>query len=130
MCAMCAAWPSNCNRSSMPQRDFACLNLQPRHWAMLRELLVRYTPHAEAWAYGSRVNGTGHDTSDLDIVLRHPTDVSQDVPGWDELRQALQDSALPILVDLHLWSRLPATFRANIETDYVVLPMGRDEENS
>lgn len=26
----------------MPQRDFACLNLQPRHWAMLRELLVRY----------------------------------------------------------------------------------------
>ena len=34
----------------MPQRDFACLNLQPRHWAMLRELLVRYTPHAEAWA--------------------------------------------------------------------------------
>ena len=114
----------------MPQRDFACLNLQPRHWAMLRELLVRYTPHAEAWAYGSRVNGTGHDTSDLDIVLRHPSDVSQDVPGWDELRQALQDSALPILVDLHLWSRLHATFRANIETDYVVLPTGRDEENS
>ena len=107
----------------MPQRDFACLNLQPRHWAMLRDLLARYTPDAQAWAYGSRVNGTGHDTSDLDIVLRHSTDVSQDVPGWDDLREALQDSPLPILVDLHLWSRLPPSFHANIEADYVVLPI-------
>lgn len=110
----------------MPQRDFACLNLQPRHWAMLRDLLARYTPHAEAWAYGSRVNGTGHDTSDLDIVLRHPTDLKQDVPGWDDLREALQNSPLPILVDLHLWSRLPQAFHTNIEADYVVLPTDKD----
>lgn len=109
----------------MPQRDFACLNLQPRHWAMLRDLLVRYTPEAQVWAYGSRVNGTGHDTSDLDIVLRHPTDLSQDVPGWDALREALQNSLLPILVDPHLWSRLPPSFHANIEADYVVLPMDK-----
>ena len=108
----------------MPQRDFACLHLQPQHWALLRDLLAQHTPQAEVWAYGSRVNGTAHDTSDLDVVLRHPSDLSQDVPGWMDLKEAIQDSPLPILVDLHLWSCLPPSFHANIEAAYVVLQAG------
>ena len=113
----------------MPPRDFACLQLQARHWALLRDLLARHAPQAEAWAYGSRVDGTAHETSDLDVVLRHPTDLSQDVPGWDDLKEAIQNSRLPILVDLHMWSRLPQSFHANIEAGYVVLQAGRDDED-
>jgi predicted nucleotidyltransferase len=112
----------------MPPRDFACLHLQPQHWALLRDLLALHTPQAEAWAYGSRVNGTAHDTSDLDVVLRNPADLSQDLPGWDDLKEAIQNSRLPILVDLHLWSRLPQSFHANIEAGYVVLQTGQGLE--
>ena len=108
----------------MPPRDLAGLRLQPRHWALLRDLLAQHVPQAEVWAYGSRVNGTAHETSDLDVVLRHPTELSQDVPGWDGLKEALQNSALPILIDVHLWSRLPPSFHANIEAAYVVLQPG------
>lgn len=78
-------------------------------------------PQAQVWAYGSRVNGKAHEGSDLDLVLRNPTDLSQDVEGWDQLKDALQASDLPMLVDVHLWSRLPQAFHANIEAEYVVL---------
>jgi predicted nucleotidyltransferase len=108
----------------MPPRDVAGLYLQAPHWALLRDLLARHTPQAEAWAYGSRVDGSAHDTSDLDVVLRNPADLSQDPPGWDDLKEAIQNSRLPILVDLHLWSRLPQSFHANIEAAYVVLQTG------
>jgi hypothetical protein len=40
------------------------LNRQPEHLALLLDILNRHAPQAEVWAYGSRVNGTGHDGSD------------------------------------------------------------------
>jgi uncharacterized protein len=55
------------------------------------------------------------------LVLRQRIDLSQDVQGWDALKHALQESDLPMLVDVHLWSRLPPAFHANIEAAYVVL---------
>ena len=109
----------------MPQLDRARLDLQPQYQALLAELLVRHVPHAEVWAYGSRVNGGGHECSDLDIVLRDPQDVAQALDGWLDLKEALQASALPILVDVHLWSLLPASFHREIERGYVVLQHGR-----
>ena len=105
----------------MPQLELSALQLRPVDLAALRELLARHCPQAEVWAYGSRVTGGAHDTSDLDLVLRNPSDLSQDVEGWDRLNEALQASDLPMLVDVHLWSRLPQAFHANIEAAYVVL---------
>lgn len=109
----------------MPRVELAQLDLPAHHLALLRELLVRHVPQAEVWAYGSRVNGDGHEGSDLDLVLRNPPDLTRDVAGWPELQQALQDSRLPMLVETHLWSRLPAAFHAEIEARYVLVQEGR-----
>lgn len=114
----------------MPQRDLSCLDLSPRHLAILQVLLAEHVPKAEVWAYGSRVTGGAHEGSDLDLVLRHPTDLTKDVPGWIELSEALQSSQLPILVQPHLWSRLPASFHRNIEADYVVVSSAVDDSGS
>jgi uncharacterized protein len=87
----------------------------------LQGLLAQQVPHAEVWAYGSRINGDAHEGSDLDLVLRHRSDLTQDVEGWSDLKEALQASNLPMLVEVHLWSRLPQTFHTNIEAGYVAL---------
>jgi predicted nucleotidyltransferase len=108
----------------MPQVELARLKLPATHLAKLRELLARYVPDAEVWAYGSRVNGTAHEGSDLDLVLRHATDLKQDVEGWHELKEALQESSLPILVELHLWAHLPTAFHDEIERCFVVVQEG------
>jgi predicted nucleotidyltransferase len=105
----------------MPALELAVLDLPERHRQKLQALLALYTPHAQVWAYGSRVNGNAHEGSDLDLVLRNPTDLSQDVEGWDLLKDALQASDLPMLVDVHVWARLPQAFHAHIEAEYVVL---------
>lgn len=80
--------------------DLAVLDLSERHLHMLQTLLSQYTPQAQVWAYGSRVRGQSHEGSDLDLVLRHRADLS---------------------LDVHMWSRMPEAFHANIEAAYVVL---------
>ena len=62
----------------MPELPLQQLSMQPRHLALLRQLLQQLLPHAEVWAYGSRVNGDGHEASDLDLVVRHPADLKNE----------------------------------------------------
>jgi uncharacterized protein len=105
----------------MPPIDLSRLQLADKHLDTLQTLLAKHVPHAEVWAYGSRVTGNPHEGSDLDLVLRNPVDLTQDVEDWFELKEALQDSTLPILIDVHLWSHLPKNFHSDIEAGYVVL---------
>ena len=108
----------------MPRFDPARLQLAPKHLAELQALLARHVPSAEVWAYGSRVTGGAHEGSDLDLVLRNPYDPTKAVDGWIELKDALQGSTLPMLVEIHLWSHLPAGFHVEIERAYVVVQAG------
>ncbi len=114
----------------MPALELSRLQLAGNHLHMLQALLVQYVPHAEVWAYGSRVTGGSHEGSDLDLVLRHPADLTQEVEGWIDLKEALQNSALPILIEVHLWSRLPATFHRNIQKEYVVVQAPRKTQSN
>ena len=108
----------------MPQLDLSRLLFPAKHLLTLQNLLAQYVPQADVWAYGSRVNGGAHEGSDLDLVLRNPANLAQDVEHWLELKEALQNSSLPILIEVHLWSRLPKAFHLNIEKEYVVLQHG------
>ena len=101
------------------------LDLQPKHLALLRQLLQQHLPQAEVWAYGSRVNGDGHEASDLDLVVRQPADLKQETNQLEDLRDALVESNLPIRVDVVDWARIPATFHREIERAYMVVQVGR-----
>ncbi len=98
------------------------LTLAPHHLAELRRLIAAHLPDEEVWAYGSRVNGTAHDTSDLDLVVRHPADLKarQSSAFW-ELKEVLSESNLPLLVDFFDWATLPPAFWDNISYQHVVL---------
>jgi DNA polymerase sigma len=98
------------------------LSLQPRHLDQLRRLIAAHLPQEEVWAYGSRIAGTAHETSDLDLVVRHPTDLKvQQTSAFWELKEAISESNLPFLVELFDWARLPSTFWENIARQHVVL---------
>ncbi len=105
------------------------LDLQPRHLRVLLDLLRRYTPEAEVWAYGSRVNHTAHETSDLDLVIRDPRRLDAPLKNLHRLREALAESNLPILVEVLNWARIPEDFRREIQRQPVVaLPCRRAAE--
>jgi predicted nucleotidyltransferase len=105
----------------MPARDLSVLHLSVRHLEMVRVLLRQYLPDAEVWAYGSRVTGGGHEASDLDLVVRNPSDPEMEMGGLSRLREAFVESNLPIRVELLDWSRIPISFQREIEKEYVVL---------
>lgn len=92
----------------------AMLDLRPEWLEVVRQLLAVHLPDAEVWAYGSRVQGTSHDASDLDLVVRNPVDLSKPQPNLSQLKDALRDSNLPILVDVLDWALIPESFRAEI----------------
>lgn len=110
----------------MPEQSIATLTMQPHHLAMLRALLHQHLPGAEVWAYGSRVNGDGHDASDLDLVVRQPNDLSQQTQGLGEIQEAYSESNLPIRVEIVDWARIPERFQREIERGYVVVQGARD----
>jgi predicted nucleotidyltransferase len=88
----------------------------PKLWLEeLHHLFTAYVPNFEVWAYGSRVTGNCHEASDLDLVLIHPeTPESSYCENLIELKEALQESNLPISVDVMDWARIPAEFHAQI----------------
>ncbi|MDQ6990277.1 MAG: nucleotidyltransferase domain-containing protein [Mariprofundaceae bacterium] len=79
-----------------------------------------HTP-LEIWAYGSRVNGDAHDTSDLDVVLRtkglNPLNHSE----FFAFKEALEESTIPILIQVFDWAGIPESFQKNIQRRYEVL---------
>ena len=77
----------------------------------------------EIWAYGSRVKGTNHDASDLDLVVHFPAEQSRE-EGFNQLAEfieALRDSNIPIIVQVMAWRAIPDHFKTNIQSCYRVL---------
>jgi len=108
-------------RITAPQ---GCSDVGPCGHDQRRAPLRPHAPRADVWAYGSRVSGSAHEASDLDIVLRNPQDLSRPIRAVSTLRQALSDSMLPIMVDVHDWAHLPEYFHEEILQAYVVLRQG------
>ena len=90
------------------------LDLRPEWLSVVRRILTERLPEAEVLAYGSRVDGTSHDGSDLDLVVRNPFDPGRPCPRLNGLREAFSESKLPILVDILDWATIPEEFRAEI----------------
>ncbi len=84
--------------------------------------LGKATPGSLVWAYGSRVDGSGHEMSDLDLAVRHPADLTaRQGAALMALRAAFSESNLPLIVDLHNWAALPKAFQDNIAARHIVL---------
>ncbi len=75
----------------------------------------------EVWAYGSRVNGTAHSGSDLDLVARSQNLKPLPIAVYIDLSEKIRDSNIPILVELRDWAMLPERFHANIVQQFEVL---------
>lgn len=94
------------------------IDLTSAQFKMVTDILDRYVPDMEVWAYGSRVKWTSHPASDLDLVVFASSEQTARV---SRLKEAFEQSNLPLVVDIHIWDRLPDHFREQIAKDYMVL---------
>ncbi len=76
---------------------------------------------SQIWAFGSRVNGDAHDTSDLDLVIVSDDKQKIDIDEFINFKDVLRESNIPILIQLMDWNKIPESFHKNILENYQVL---------
>jgi type I restriction enzyme, S subunit len=96
----------------------AAIDITAEQRKTLLVLLRRSIPGVAVWAYGSRVKWTARPNSDLDLVA---FTTPEQRPLVSELIEALAESELPFLVDLHVWDEVPERFQHIIRKEYVTL---------
>lgn len=85
-------------------------------------IIKKLCPNAVVWAYGSRVDGTAHAGSDLDLAV---TDFGQEKACLYELQEEFKKSNIPFLIDIFELNKFPQSFQAEIEKNHVVIYNGQ-----
>jgi uncharacterized protein len=89
------------------------IELKLQYIELAQAILSAHLPRAQLQAFGSRTTGRAKPFSDLDLAVLDDTRFSdRDLAA---ARYALEESALPIRVDLVRWSQLPPSLRSVIE---------------
>jgi predicted nucleotidyltransferase len=95
------------------------IDLPAEHLALVARLLAEHVPGCEVRAFGSRVDGTAKPFSDLDLAIAGED--GPDEAALDRLREAFEESDLPIRVDVIDWRTAGPAIRAAVERRSVVL---------
>ncbi len=89
------------------------IDLPPLYLEIIKRILKEYVPGCDVRVFGSRVNGTAKKHSDLDLAVVDKEKIP--TRKMNALREAFEDSDLPIRVDVLDWHAISADFRAIIE---------------
>ena len=88
------------------------MDIKPEHHRIVCDILARHLPGREVQLFGSRATNTAKPHSDIDLVIMG--DELLPVTTMRILRDAFDDSDLPIQVDLVEWAGTSEEFRAII----------------
>ena len=106
--------------NSLP--DAPPIALNQHDWLEVCRILTHYVPHHTVLAFGSRVTGKVKPYSDLDLVIL--TDQPMSLERMAMIKDAFDESDLPIRVDVVDWATTSAVFRGIIQQDYEVIQQG------
>lgn len=95
------------------------IDLSPDHLNTVKQILAEHVPACEVRAFGSRVTRSAKKYSDLDLAI--VGDAALDRSTLARLKEAFEESDLPILVDVLDWQEISQSFREVIARDYAVL---------
>lgn len=92
------------------------LDIKKEYLDELQSIFCKYCPKAEIWAYGSRIKDASHSGSDLDLTVKNFNDENKSI---GELREFLNDSDIPFLIEIQEFGKLPKSFQHEILKKYV-----------
>ena len=104
------------------------IDLRPDHLDTVQRILAEHVPECEVRAFGSRAAWTAKDYSDLDIAVVGAGPLDWRTLG--RLKEAFEESSLPMRVDVLDWHAIPESFRRVIKQGYVVLQEAGGEQTT
>ena len=98
------------------------IDLNPNHLATVKSILAEHVPECEVRAFGSRATWTAKDYSDLDLAIVGEGPLDRRTLG--RLKEAFEESDLPMRVDVLDWHSISESFRGVIERGSEVIQPG------
>ncbi len=95
------------------------VDLSPADLAIVERILVEHVPACEVRAFGSRAIWNARDYSDLDLAVIGEGPLPRGALA--RLKEAFEESRLPMRVDVVDWHSIADGFREAIESDCVVV---------
>lgn len=100
----------------------AQIDLNSHDLNVVCEILKNYASEYTVWAFGSRVKGNAKKYSDLDLVIMTSQPLS--FSKMAIIKEAFDESDLPIRVDVVDWAETTETFQKIIEHNKVIIQEG------
>ena len=85
------------------------IDLNPNHLTTVERILAEHVPECQVRAFGSRATWTAKDYSDIDLAV-----VGEGPLDWrtlGRLKEAFEESSLPMRVDLLDWHDISDSFQ-------------------
>ena len=95
------------------------IDLNPNHLGTVKAILAEHVPECEVRAFGSRATWAAKDYSDLDLAILGKGPLDWTTLG--RLKEAFEESDLPMRVDVLDWHAISEGFREVIEREHLVL---------
>jgi predicted nucleotidyltransferase len=95
------------------------IKITPAQLRIVKDILAQHAPDVEVRAFGSRVEGTPKDYSDLDLVVLAQKKLG--LASLDEMREAFSQSDLPFRVEVSDWNSISDDFKKIIQEKYEVV---------
>lgn len=99
------------------------IDLAESHLFLIKKILEQQVPEYSVWLFGSRVNQTAKEYSDIDLVLQGDAPVN--TGRLSQLREVFAASNLPYAVDIVDWHRIDVSFQKIIQQGFVEIQKGR-----
>ena len=90
------------------------IDLSPAHLEIVRAVLLRSVPGVPVYAFGSRATRRARKFSDLDLDLALVPEQALDWRVLARLREAFEESDLPITVDVIDWTQAGPEFKKQV----------------
>ncbi|MCM2283071.1 MAG: nucleotidyltransferase domain-containing protein [Bdellovibrionaceae bacterium] len=90
--------------------------INDQHWSLIESLALAplRSRGARIWIFGSRVRGDHKPFSDIDILFELPDNTALPTGFLPNLTMSLEDSSLPIKVDLVNVADLAESYRSRV----------------
>lgn len=94
-------------------------DIEQKHFNLIKSILAEYVSDCQVRAFGSRVNGTARQHSDLDLAIVGKTKMPLRTKTL--LKEAFENSDLPFRVDIIDYNAISDSFRKIIDSKYEII---------
>jgi uncharacterized protein len=95
------------------------IEVAEKHLETIKRILAKYAGDCEVRVFGSRVNGTAREYSDIDLAIVGKSKIT--LRAKMLLREAFEESDLPFRVEVLDYNAISDEFRTVIDKKYEII---------